>query len=133
MSEPGLKSRLKQRLEQALAKLAPLTHIVPVQMRHAARDRILRAAGISHGREPRGLPALYKPGLVPPGVNLFGFFRAENGLAQGVKCYARAVEAAGEGAARVSLVLKADIRPGHEGQLAAKVERVEQHLARNDG
>ncbi|ACU97832.1 MULTISPECIES: MTH1187 family thiamine-binding protein [Saccharomonospora] len=45
----------------------------------------------------------------------------------------RAVEAAGEGAARVSLVLKADIRPGHEGQLAAKVERVEQHLARNDG
>jgi uncharacterized protein (TIGR00106 family) len=39
-----------------------------------------------------------------------------------------AVEAAGEGAARVSLVLKADIRPGYEGQLTAKVERVEQHL-----
>ena len=29
---------------------------------------------------------------------------------------------------RVSLVLKADIRPGHTGQLAAKVERVEQVL-----
>ena len=28
----------------------------------------------------------------------------------------------------VSLVLKADIRPGFEGQLTAKVERVEQHL-----
>jgi hypothetical protein len=29
----------------------------------------------------------------------------------------------------VGLVLKADIRPGFEGQLTAKVERVEQHLA----
>ncbi|GAA4529901.1 thiamine-binding protein [Amycolatopsis samaneae] len=40
----------------------------------------------------------------------------------------RAVEAAGEGAARVGLVLKADIRPGYEGQLEAKVERVEARL-----
>ncbi|MBE1498003.1 uncharacterized protein (TIGR00106 family) [Amycolatopsis lexingtonensis] len=40
----------------------------------------------------------------------------------------RAVEAAGEGSARVGLVLKADIRPGFEGQLEAKVERVEAHL-----
>jgi uncharacterized protein (TIGR00106 family) len=30
---------------------------------------------------------------------------------------------------RVSLVLKADIRPGFTGQLQAKVERVERHLA----
>lgn len=41
----------------------------------------------------------------------------------------RAVEAAGAGSARVALVLKADIRPGHEGQLAAKVERVESRLS----
>ncbi|NIJ11085.1 uncharacterized protein (TIGR00106 family) [Saccharomonospora amisosensis] len=40
----------------------------------------------------------------------------------------RAVQAAGEGASRVSLVLKADIRPGHTGQLGAKVDRVEQRL-----
>ncbi|MFC9258024.1 thiamine-binding protein [Amycolatopsis thailandensis] len=40
----------------------------------------------------------------------------------------RAVEAAGEGSSRVGLVLKADIRPGYEGQLTAKVERVEKHL-----
>jgi uncharacterized protein (TIGR00106 family) len=41
----------------------------------------------------------------------------------------RAVEAAGEGSARVGLVLKADIRPGFDqGQLSAKVERVEEHL-----
>ena len=30
---------------------------------------------------------------------------------------------------RVALVLKADVRPGHTGQLTAKVERLEQHLA----
>jgi uncharacterized protein (TIGR00106 family) len=29
---------------------------------------------------------------------------------------------------RVSLVLKADIRPGYDGQLDAKVQRVEEHL-----
>lgn len=29
---------------------------------------------------------------------------------------------------RVSLVIKADIRPGHEGQLTAKVERIEAAL-----
>ena len=29
---------------------------------------------------------------------------------------------------RVGIVLKADIRPGHEGQLSAKVERIEEHL-----
>ena len=34
-----------------------------------------------------------------------------------------------ESSPRVGLVLKADIRPGFEGQLTAKVERVEQHLA----
>jgi uncharacterized protein (TIGR00106 family) len=43
----------------------------------------------------------------------------------------RATQAAGEGAARVSLVLKADIRPGHTGEITGKVERVEQALARD--
>jgi uncharacterized protein (TIGR00106 family) len=41
----------------------------------------------------------------------------------------KAVEAVQARAPRVSLVLKADIRPAHNsGQLAAKVERVEQAL-----
>ncbi|OLR91501.1 MTH1187 family thiamine-binding protein [Actinokineospora bangkokensis] len=30
---------------------------------------------------------------------------------------------------RVSLVLKADVRPGHTGQLTGKVERVERYLS----
>ncbi|MFC4951221.1 MTH1187 family thiamine-binding protein [Pseudonocardia sp. GCM10023141] len=40
----------------------------------------------------------------------------------------RAVEAVQAHAPRVSLVLKADIRPGFTGQLQSKVERVEQAL-----
>lgn len=40
----------------------------------------------------------------------------------------QAVEVVSASSARVGLVLKADIRPGFEGQLTAKVERVEDHL-----
>jgi uncharacterized protein (TIGR00106 family) len=40
----------------------------------------------------------------------------------------RATEAAGRYGSRVSLVLKADIRPGHTGQIEAKVARVEERL-----
>ena len=40
----------------------------------------------------------------------------------------RATEAVGEYGSRVSLVLKADIRPGFTGELDAKLERLEQHL-----
>ncbi|KRC31747.1 hypothetical protein ASE27_16150 [Oerskovia sp. Root918] len=43
----------------------------------------------------------------------------------------RATEAVGAGGQRVSLVLKADIRPGHTGELTGKVERVEERLARD--
>ena len=41
----------------------------------------------------------------------------------------RATEAAGRFGSRVSLVLKADIRPGWTGQMSAKVARVEERLA----
>jgi uncharacterized protein (TIGR00106 family) len=40
----------------------------------------------------------------------------------------RAVEAVAAASPRVSLVLKADIRPGHTGQLTAKVRRIEEAL-----
>ena len=40
----------------------------------------------------------------------------------------RAVDVVAESYPRVGLVLKADIRPGYDGQLRAKVERVEEHL-----
>ncbi len=40
----------------------------------------------------------------------------------------QAVDAVASAAPRVSLVLKADIRPGHTGQLTAKVQRIEDAL-----
>ncbi len=40
----------------------------------------------------------------------------------------RAVDVVAAVSARVGLVLKADIRPGYDGQLTAKVERVERVL-----
>ena len=44
-----------------------------------------------------------------------------------------AVDAVAEVSPRVGLVLKADIRPGYDGQLTAKVERIEAALADRDG
>ena len=41
----------------------------------------------------------------------------------------RATEAVGRHGGRVSLVLKADIRPGRSGELTGKVQRVEAALA----
>ena len=40
----------------------------------------------------------------------------------------QAVDVVAATAPRVSLVLKADIRPGHTGQLTAKVQRIEERL-----
>lgn len=40
----------------------------------------------------------------------------------------RATEAVGAFGSRVSLVLKADIRPGHTGELTAKVQRLEKAI-----
>ncbi len=40
----------------------------------------------------------------------------------------RATEAVGTFGTRVSLVLKADIRPGHTGELTGKLERLERAL-----
>ncbi len=41
----------------------------------------------------------------------------------------RAVDVVAAVSPRVGLVLKADIRPGHTGELAGKVERIERILA----
>jgi uncharacterized protein (TIGR00106 family) len=46
----------------------------------------------------------------------------------------KAVFTVAETSPRVGLVLKADLRTGHDtGQLTAKVERVEERLAKSDG
>ena len=45
----------------------------------------------------------------------------------------QAVDVVAASSPRVGLVLKADIRPGYTGQLTAKVEHVESHLAEPGG
>jgi uncharacterized protein (TIGR00106 family) len=45
----------------------------------------------------------------------------------------RAVDVVAASSPRVGLVLKADIRSGHTGELTGKVERVERLLAPDDG
>ena len=45
----------------------------------------------------------------------------------------RAVDEVAERSPRVSLVLKADIRPGRTGELTGKVERLEAALERQSG
>ncbi|MYM19570.1 thiamine-binding protein [Brevibacterium sp. 5221] len=44
----------------------------------------------------------------------------------------RATEAVGAFGPRVSLVIKADIRPGHTGELTGKLERLENAIAQAD-
>lgn len=41
----------------------------------------------------------------------------------------RATEAVAPFGSRISLVIKADIRPGHEGEMGGKLERLEQAIA----
>ncbi|WP_426301783.1 thiamine-binding protein [Arthrobacter sp. R-11] len=44
----------------------------------------------------------------------------------------RATEAVGKYGSRVSLVIKADIRPGYSGELTGKVERLEDAISAQD-
>ena len=45
----------------------------------------------------------------------------------------RATEAVAAYGNRVSLVLKADIRPGHTGELTGKIDRLQKALERSHG
>jgi uncharacterized protein YqgV (UPF0045/DUF77 family) len=58
------------------------------------------------------------------------FTTIEGGWQECMDVVRRACEAAGAFGPRVSLVLKADIRPGFEGELTAKLERLEEAVDR---
>lgn len=70
-------------------------------------------------------------GLPNETTSMFTTIEAET-WDEGMEVVRRAVEAVQARAPRVSLVLKADIRPGHTGQLKAKVERVNSALEGGD-
>ena len=66
-------------------------------------------------------------GLPHETTSMFTTIEAET-WDEGMEVVKRAVAAVQARAPRVSLVLKADIRPGHTGQLSAKVERINRAL-----
>jgi uncharacterized protein YqgV (UPF0045/DUF77 family) len=60
------------------------------------------------------------------------FTTIEGGWEECMAVVERACEVVGEYGTRVSLVLKADIRPGHTGELDGKVARLEARLQQHD-
>ncbi len=87
-------SRSRQAVNRNLGKIAPLTHLIPEKPRKAVAAWIEKKTRPDRGRSFR-MPRKMGPVSAPWGVNLYGLFRAEIGLAQGAKLYARALEAAG--------------------------------------
>jgi uncharacterized protein YqgV (UPF0045/DUF77 family) len=60
------------------------------------------------------------------------FTTVEGGWDECMDVVRRACEAVGRHGPRVSLVLKADIRPGRTGEMEGKLERLEAALSRGD-
>ncbi|MBQ9252011.1 MAG: glycosyltransferase family 4 protein [Clostridia bacterium] len=71
-----------------LANVAKLTHFIPEETRHKVRDWLISVT----------TPKTYRPPVwrgkckAPLGINEYGFIRAQIGLAQGARCYARGLE-----------------------------------------
>ena len=83
--------KFKITLNLGVARIAPLTHMIPKRPRRAIRDWIIKVTTprdkIRHYRAPA------RDGRIraPMGINEYGMLRADNGLAQGAKLYARAL------------------------------------------
>ena len=82
-----LLNRAKTRIRYWLISDLWIKKLVPAKIRHLFSNQVIDALA-TH----TDVPSPYIPGKYPKGINLYGFFKAENGLAQGVKMYARALE-----------------------------------------
>ena len=87
MDAKALMNRIKTRLKYRLVTALWIKKAVPAGIRHRFSGRVVDALA-THTAPP----APYEPGKYPKGINLYGFFKAENGLAQAVRMYARALE-----------------------------------------
>ena len=77
----------KQKSVEIVQKAAPLFRFIPEGPRKKIADRIYSSFTLKYR-----LPKPYVKDKFPYGINLFGYFKSENGLAQGAKLYARALE-----------------------------------------
>lgn len=64
--------------------------VIPAGFRHLFSRRLERWVV-----RKEKIPKPYVPGRYPPGINLYGLFRGEIGLSQGVKLYEKAMQAGG--------------------------------------
>ena len=96
--------------------------------RAADSDRI--AGAVSFAAKERAAAAVRESGL--PNRTTSMFTELEGEWDEVFDVIRRATEAVGAYGSRVSLVLKADIRPGHSGELDGKVERLEAALERGE-
>ena len=87
MDHKALMNRVKTRFKYWLVSDLWIKKVIPASFRHLFSDRVVDAL-----ETHTNVPAPYEAGKYPKGINLYGFFKAENGLAQGVKMYARALE-----------------------------------------
>lgn len=75
-------------LRKFVIRIKPYFSFLP----KGVRLRIGSALRCLTGNQIKRPPEPYSPGLFSMGINLFGLFRAEMGLAQGAKLYAHALE-----------------------------------------
>ena len=87
MDVKTLLNRGKTRFRNWLASDLAIKKLIPAALRHRVSGKVMGAL-----ETHTGIPGPYLPGKYPKGINLYGFFKAENGLSQGVRMYARALE-----------------------------------------
>ena len=83
-------NRMKTGIRNFLTSDLWIKKVIPPEVRHRFSGKVMDAFA-----PKTDIPEPYVPGKHPKGINLYGFFKAENGLAQGVRTYARAMEKAG--------------------------------------
>ena len=80
---------IKMKMNLSLAKIAKISHFVPQRPRRFVRNVLTRITTPKDLKPYR--PPYHGKIKAPCGINLYGLFRAENGLAQGAKLYAKAL------------------------------------------
>ena len=87
MDIEALMNRMKTKARNYLGSDIWIKQIIPKSFRRLFSGRVMNA--LETRTEP---PLPYEPGAFPPGINLYGFFKAENGLGQAVKLLAGALD-----------------------------------------
>ena len=82
-----VRNRIKTRIRNMLWADSAIKRMLPKSFRQHLSAHIMK-----HVDSKTTKPDPNIPGKYPAGINLYGFFRAENGLAQGLKLYTQAAD-----------------------------------------